>query len=179
MRCNDYRSNGTRFQYHLFRTENTMTARILRFFLRPEIGTFSPQFWGDFLTKLHRKPGEKGKTSTGENSKKSSGDGAPKLQISVPSQPRGKSRNCPERAVFLAQFAPFGLSPRLLSPRLDFLVNFSQLSLSIIFYCSFIADLKKIYCVYDFIFYFSVVVEHVLILVSNDGSLFVSRPNRK
>ena len=34
-------------------------------------------------------------------------------------QPRGKSRNRPERA-FLAQLAPFGLSPRLLSPRLDF-----------------------------------------------------------
>ena len=32
-------------------------------FLRPEIGQFSPHFgfWGDFLTKLHRKSGETGK----------------------------------------------------------------------------------------------------------------------
>ena len=27
----------------------------------------SLEFWGRFLTKLHRKPGEKGKKSTGEN----------------------------------------------------------------------------------------------------------------
>ena len=42
--------------------------RILGFFLSPEIGQFSPG-WGDFLTKLNSKPGEK-KKSTGENIKK-------------------------------------------------------------------------------------------------------------
>ena len=44
------------------------------------------------ITKLHSKAGEKGKTFTGENSKKSSGDGAPKLQTSVPC----RGRTCPE-----------------------------------------------------------------------------------
>ena len=34
-------------------------------------------------------------------------------------QPQGKSRNCP-KGPFLAQLAPFGSSPRLLSPCLDF-----------------------------------------------------------
>ena len=45
---------------------------------------------GDFLTKLHRKPGERGEKSTGESAEKHSGDGAPKLQISVPC--RGRTR---------------------------------------------------------------------------------------
>ena len=36
------------------------------------------------------------------------------------SQPRGGSRNSPERAFFWAQVAPFGLSPRLLSPPFGF-----------------------------------------------------------
>ena len=45
-------------------------------------------FWGDSLTKLHSKPGETEKKSTRDHSKKSSGDGAPKLQISVPCRGR-------------------------------------------------------------------------------------------
>ena len=58
--------------------------------------------WCDFLAKLHRKPGERGKKSTGENSKQStSGDGPPKigdfcplsLEISAPC--RGHQA-CPE-----------------------------------------------------------------------------------
>ena len=38
-------------------------------------------FWGDFLTKLHTKPGEKEKNIHWRKFKKSSGDGDPKLQI--------------------------------------------------------------------------------------------------
>ena len=45
--------------------------------------------------------------------------GADRDQFLCTPQPRGKSRNCPERP-FLARLAPFGLSPPLLSPRLDF-----------------------------------------------------------
>ena len=47
--------------------------RILLFFLRPGHEAMLSTFWGHFLTKLHSKPGEKGKkkTSTGENSQKS------------------------------------------------------------------------------------------------------------
>ena len=37
-------------------------------------------FWGHFLTKLHSQPGEKGKDPLERVPKKSSGDGAPKLQ---------------------------------------------------------------------------------------------------
>ena len=60
-------------KYHSFGSrcrDKTMTAKDLtesRFFRRPEI-----TFWGHFLTKLHR------------SFKRSSGDGGPKLQISVP-----------------------------------------------------------------------------------------------
>ena len=46
-------------------------------------------FRDDFLTKLDSEPEEKGKEATGNN-KKSSGDGALKLQISVPC--RGQMR---------------------------------------------------------------------------------------
>ena len=53
-------------------------------------------FGGDVLTNLHSKPGEKGKHSTGEHNKKSSGDGAPKLQISVPC----RGRTCAETLLF-------------------------------------------------------------------------------
>ena len=35
--------------------------RILRLFLRLEMGAIFSTIWGDFRTKLHRKPGEKGK----------------------------------------------------------------------------------------------------------------------
>ena len=45
--------------------QKTMTATdvtgFYAVFLRPEIGQFSPHPSGHFLTKLHRKPGEKGK----------------------------------------------------------------------------------------------------------------------
>ena len=41
-------------------------------------------FRGDFLTKLHRKPGEKGQNIHGRKLKIFSGDGAPTLRISVP-----------------------------------------------------------------------------------------------
>ena len=64
-----------------------MTARdVTGFFVFSPPGNRAifPSFWGDFLTKLHRKPGE----SNGENSEKSSGDGAPKSQISVPCRSR-------------------------------------------------------------------------------------------
>ena len=45
--------------------------------------------------------------------------GADRDQVLLTSQPQGKNRNCPERAL-LAQLAPFGPSPHLPSPRLDF-----------------------------------------------------------
>ena len=65
--------------------------RILRFFLRPEIGQFSPPeaiSLPNYTVNL-----EKREKITGENSnKKSSGDGAAKLQISVPC----RGRTCPE-----------------------------------------------------------------------------------
>ena len=43
------------------------------------------RFWGDFLTKLPNKTGEKGKNPLEKSKSESSGDGAPKLQTSVPS----------------------------------------------------------------------------------------------
>ena len=57
--------------------------RILRILLRPEIGHFSPHFGVLFHTKVHNKPRETGKHPR-EKIQKSSGEGAPKLQISVP-----------------------------------------------------------------------------------------------
>ena len=63
--------------------------KILRVFLRPEIGQFSPHFGGISLPSYTEKPGEKGRKV-----QKSSGDGAPKLQISVPC--RGRTR--PEKS---------------------------------------------------------------------------------
>ena len=53
-----------------------MTA-ILRFFLRPDIGAFSPHFGAISLFNSTENPLEQIKD-------KSSGDGAPKLQISCP-----------------------------------------------------------------------------------------------
>ena len=46
--------------------------------------------WGEIATKLQRKPGETGRKSPLEKIQKSSGDGAPKLQISLPC--RGRAR---------------------------------------------------------------------------------------
>ena len=46
-----------------------------------------------FNLKLHRKPGEKGQESTGKK-KKSNGDGALKLQISVPCRGRTRPDQC-------------------------------------------------------------------------------------
>ena len=43
---------------------------------------------------LHNEPGEKVKTFTGENSKISTGDSAPKLQISVPCGGRTRPDSC-------------------------------------------------------------------------------------
>ena len=68
--------------------EKPMTAtdrrdRILRCFLCPDIGQVSPHFRGHFLTKLHRKPGEKGQKIHRRKFKKSSGEGAPKLQMNL------------------------------------------------------------------------------------------------
>ena len=55
--------------------------KILRIFLRPEIWQNVPHFGAISLLNKKRKPGRK---STGENSKKSSGDNEPRSQISVP-----------------------------------------------------------------------------------------------
>ena len=55
--------------------------RILRFSSPGNRAIFST-FWGDFLTKLDRKPGKHEKIHW-RKFKKSSGDGAPKLQIFV------------------------------------------------------------------------------------------------
>ena len=66
--------------------------RILRFFLRPEIGQFSPHLDSASLLSYSVNL-EKREKSTGENSKQCSGEGAPKLQISVPC----RSRTCPEK----------------------------------------------------------------------------------
>ena len=60
-------------------------------------------FWGEFPTKLHRKHGEKGEKSAGDNSNKSSGDGALKLQISVSC----RGQMCPDNG---AQYASSCLS---------------------------------------------------------------------
>ena len=80
--------------------QRTLAIRIAAITLTSDsaitIARFCPSkfstFWGDFLTKLHSKHGEKGIKSTGENSKKSSADGTPKLQISVPC----RGRTCPD-----------------------------------------------------------------------------------
>ena len=70
----------SRYLRFISQNQRTMTATdvtgFCAFVLRPEIGQFSPHFWGDFLSKLHRNPGES----------------APKLQISVPC----RGRMCPE-----------------------------------------------------------------------------------
>ena len=64
--------------------------RILHFLLRPEIGQFSPHF-GAISLPNYTENLEKREKSAGENNKKkASGDGAPKLQISVPC--RGRTR---------------------------------------------------------------------------------------
>ena len=57
--------------------------RILRFFLRPEIGQFFPHF-GAISLLNYTVNLEKRENNPLENAKKSSGDGAPKSQISVP-----------------------------------------------------------------------------------------------
>ena len=57
--------------------------RILSSFLRPESGTFL-HIWGDLLSKFHRETGGKGKDPQEKTQENSSGDGAAKLQISVP-----------------------------------------------------------------------------------------------
>ena len=49
-----------------FRLFLTIQSRILRFFLRLELGQIFSTL-GRFLTKLHSQPGEKGHKSTGEN----------------------------------------------------------------------------------------------------------------
>ena len=61
------------------------------FFSAWEIGQFSPYFGADFPLYYTENLEEKRKI-TGENSKKSSGDDDPKLQISVPC----RGRTCPE-----------------------------------------------------------------------------------
>ena len=65
--------------------------RILRIFLCPR-SVNSIHLWGVILTKLYRKPEEERTKATGENKRNSSGDGAPKLQISV----FCRSRTCPD-----------------------------------------------------------------------------------
>ena len=52
--------------------------------------------WGDFLATWHSKPGEKGQKIHQRKFKKSSRDGAPRLQISVPC----RGRTCPECVFF-------------------------------------------------------------------------------
>ena len=78
-------------QTRLFQTEKTMTATDVTgfdaIFSTGFFATFS-RFWGARLTKLHREPGEKAKIQW----RASSGDGAPKLQISVPC----RGRTCPD-----------------------------------------------------------------------------------
>ena len=54
--------------------------KILRIFFRPEIGPFSPHFGAISLVHYTKNPGERGKIHWREF-KKSSGDGAPKLQM--------------------------------------------------------------------------------------------------
>ena len=63
---------------------------------------FSARKWGNFLHVfgpfpcwITQQTWRKGKTSSGESSKKSSGDGAPTLQISVPC----RGRTCPEYSI--------------------------------------------------------------------------------
>ena len=81
--------------------KETMTAR------RDKIALFSPPgnraifstFWGHFLTKLHRKPGEKEKIHW-RKSTKSSGEASPKLQISVPCRGLMRLSDCTQRSRF-------------------------------------------------------------------------------
>ena len=71
--------------------DNQKRDRILRLFLRPDIGQSSPHFGAIFLLNYTKNLEKEKKKSTGENShKKNSGDSAPKLQISVPC--RGRTR---------------------------------------------------------------------------------------
>ena len=79
-----------------------MTARdvtgFYAFFFARKSGNFST-FWGDFLTQSHSKPGEKGKKIHWRKFKKSGGDNAPKLQISVPCRGRTRPDNNFMRAI--------------------------------------------------------------------------------
>ena len=80
-------------ELHLRDPENHDSQRRdkdLRIFLHTQINHF-PTFGGDFPTKQDRKPGEKKKVHL-RHFKQSSGDGAPKLQISVPC----RGRTCPD-----------------------------------------------------------------------------------
>ena len=75
--------------------------RILRYFLRPEIGQVSPHFWALSLPNCTESPGDRGQKSTGRRSQKSNGENSPELQISVPC----RGRTHPECFPFL--FASF------------------------------------------------------------------------
>ena len=65
--------------------------RIRRCSFHPEIGPFSQHFWGDFLTNLRRKTGEK-KKNPREIIQKIQWRQRPKLQMSVPC----RGRTCPD-----------------------------------------------------------------------------------
>ena len=71
--------------------DNQRHDTILRFLSARRSDKFLHIFGGDFLTKVHRKPGERGKIPL-EKIQNLSEDGAPKLQISVPC----RGRTCPE-----------------------------------------------------------------------------------
>ena len=84
--------------------DNHRHDRILRFFLRLEIGQFSPLF-GAISLPNYTENLEKEGQSTGE--KKSSGDGALKLQISLP----GCGRTCPDIPALWSAY-PFAVFPQ-------------------------------------------------------------------
>ena len=78
------------------------TSGILRFFLWLEIGQFSPHFGAISLLNYTANLEKRGKVHWRKF--KSSGDGAPKLQISVPC----RGRTCPEPILSEIPFLPSG-----------------------------------------------------------------------
>ena len=78
------------------------------FFLQPEIGQFSPRYWAISLPN-HTVNLEKREKNPLEEISKSSGDGAPKLQISVPCRGRTRPDSIELIAIKTSLEKPFSL----------------------------------------------------------------------
>ena len=91
-------------------TEKTMTARDMTGFCASFSARKSGHFlhiWGEFLTEVHSAPGKKGTNIHCREFKKSNGDGAPKLQISLPC----RGQTCPDKKNISCQLGSADVPP--------------------------------------------------------------------